>query len=91
VRDNAQHRPGQDDAGAKRRRIEMAGADSSEQPRSNEDRAPEGPSDLKREAWGGVLKRTVAEFRELAREAGLDVTIAERAPSGAFVVECRTS
>jgi len=42
----------------------MAGADSSEQPGSNEDRAPEGPTDLKREAWGGVLKRTVAEFRE---------------------------
>jgi membrane protein len=42
----------------------MAGADSSEQPGSNKDRAPEGPTDLKREAWGGVLKRTVAEFRE---------------------------
>jgi membrane protein len=42
----------------------MAGADSSEQPRSNEDRAPEGPSDLKREAWGGVLKRTIAAFRK---------------------------
>jgi membrane protein len=32
--------------------------------RSRGDRAPEGPTDLKREAWGGVLKRTVAEFRE---------------------------
>jgi len=42
----------------------MAGADSSEQPGSNEDRAPEGPTDLKREAWGGVLKRTVAAFRK---------------------------
>ena len=42
----------------------MAGADSSEQPGSNEDRAREGPTDLKREAWGGALKRTVAEFRE---------------------------
>jgi hypothetical protein len=39
----------------------------------------------------GGRERTVAEFRELAREAGLDVTVAERAPSGAFVVECRTS
>ena len=38
----------------------------------------------------GGRERTVAEFRELAREAGLDVTVAERAPSGAFVVECRT-
>jgi membrane protein len=42
----------------------MAGADSSEQPRSNEDRAPESPSDLKREAWGKVLKRTIAAFRK---------------------------
>ena len=42
----------------------MAGADSSEEPRSNEDRAPESPSDLKREAWGGVLKRTIAAFRK---------------------------
>jgi len=38
----------------------------------------------------GGRERTVAEFRELARDAGLDVTAAERAPSGAFVVECRT-
>jgi membrane protein len=42
----------------------MAGADSSEEPRSNEDRAPESPSDLKREAWGKVLKRTIAAFRK---------------------------
>ena len=42
----------------------MAGADSSEEPRSNEDRAPEGPSDLKREPWGKVLKRTIAAFRK---------------------------
>jgi 2,7-dihydroxy-5-methyl-1-naphthoate 7-O-methyltransferase len=38
----------------------------------------------------GGRERTVAEFRELARDAELDVTVAERAPSGAFVVECRT-
>jgi hypothetical protein len=38
----------------------------------------------------GGRERTVAEFRELAREAGLRVVVAERAPSGAFVVECRT-
>jgi hypothetical protein len=37
----------------------------------------------------GGRERTVAEFRELARDAGLDVTVAERAPSSAFVVECR--
>jgi 2,7-dihydroxy-5-methyl-1-naphthoate 7-O-methyltransferase len=36
----------------------------------------------------GGRERTVTEFRELARQAGLDVTIADRAPSGAFVVQC---
>jgi SAM-dependent methyltransferase len=39
----------------------------------------------------GGRERTVAEFQELARGAGLEVTAAERAPSGAFVVECRTN
>jgi hypothetical protein len=38
----------------------------------------------------GGRERTVAEFRELARDAGLEVTAAERAASGAFVAECRT-
>lgn len=28
------------------------------------DRAPDGPTDLPRRSWGGVLKRTVREFRE---------------------------
>lgn len=37
----------------------------------------------------GGKHRTVAEFRELAREAGLKVSAAERQPSGDFVVECR--
>jgi len=37
----------------------------------------------------GGKHRTVAEFRELAREAGLEVSAAERQPSGYFVVECR--
>jgi 2,7-dihydroxy-5-methyl-1-naphthoate 7-O-methyltransferase len=37
----------------------------------------------------GGKHRTVAEFRELAREAGLEVLAAERQPSGHFVVECR--
>jgi 2,7-dihydroxy-5-methyl-1-naphthoate 7-O-methyltransferase len=37
----------------------------------------------------GGKHRTVAEFQELAREAGLEVLAAERQPSGYFVVECR--
>jgi SAM-dependent methyltransferase len=37
----------------------------------------------------GGKSNTVAEFRELAREAGLEVCAAERQPSGRFVVECR--
>jgi len=37
----------------------------------------------------GGKYRTVSEFRELAREAGLEVVAAERQPSGYFVVECR--
>jgi SAM-dependent methyltransferase len=37
----------------------------------------------------GGKRRTVAEFRELAREARLEVSAAERQPSGYFVVECR--
>jgi SAM-dependent methyltransferase len=37
----------------------------------------------------GGKERTLAEFRELARAAGLEVQAAERQPSGRFVVECR--
>jgi 2,7-dihydroxy-5-methyl-1-naphthoate 7-O-methyltransferase len=37
----------------------------------------------------GGKHRTVAEFRELARKVGLEVSAAERQPSGYFVVECR--
>jgi hypothetical protein len=37
----------------------------------------------------GGKSNTVAEFRELAREAGLEVCAAERQPSGRFIVECR--
>jgi SAM-dependent methyltransferase len=37
----------------------------------------------------GGKSNTVAEFRELAREAGLEICAAERQPSGRFVVECR--
>jgi SAM-dependent methyltransferase len=36
-------------------------------------------------------QRTVAEFQELARLAGLEVTAAARQPSGYYVVECRPS
>ncbi len=39
---------------------------------------------------GGKL-RAVAEFRELAREVGLEVLAAGRQPFGTFVVECRST
>jgi SAM-dependent methyltransferase len=53
--------------------------------------APEGsPKELEIEmALVGGKHRTVAEFRELAREAGLEVLVAESQPSGYFVTECR--
>ena len=37
---------------------------------------------------GGREERSLAEFRALARAAGLEVQAAERQPSGRFVVEC---
>jgi hypothetical protein len=37
----------------------------------------------------GGKQRSVAQFRELARQAGLEVVAAEQQPSGYFVVECR--
>jgi SAM-dependent methyltransferase len=37
----------------------------------------------------GGKQRSVAEFRELARAAGLEVLAAEQQPSGYFVAECR--
>jgi SAM-dependent methyltransferase len=37
----------------------------------------------------GGRTNTVAEFRQLARQADLEVVAAERQPSGRFVVECR--
>ena len=37
----------------------------------------------------GGKSNTVAEFRALARQAGLEVVVAEQQPSGRFVVECR--
>jgi hypothetical protein len=36
----------------------------------------------------GGKRRTVAEFRELARQAALEVRAAGKQPSGYFVVEC---
>jgi 2,7-dihydroxy-5-methyl-1-naphthoate 7-O-methyltransferase len=37
----------------------------------------------------GGRERSLAEFRELAHAAGLEVQAAERQPSGRFVIECR--
>jgi SAM-dependent methyltransferase len=37
----------------------------------------------------GGRDRTLTEFRELAREAGLEIQAAGRLPSGRFAVECR--
>jgi hypothetical protein len=37
----------------------------------------------------GGKSNTLADFQELARQAGLEVSAAERQPSGRFVVECR--
>jgi SAM-dependent methyltransferase len=37
----------------------------------------------------GGRERSLSEFREMARAAGLEVQAAERQPSGRFVVECR--
>jgi hypothetical protein len=53
-----------------------------------------GPDDAPRGLWIemvllGGKHRTVTEFRELAREAGLEVLATGRQPSGHFVVECR--
>ena len=38
----------------------------------------------------GGKTNTLSEFRELARDAGLEITAAEHQPSGQFVVECRS-
>ena len=38
----------------------------------------------------GGKNRSLAEFRELAHAAGLEVQVTGRQPSGRFVVECRT-
>jgi hypothetical protein len=36
----------------------------------------------------GAKERSLAEFRELARAAGLEIRAAERQGSGRFVAEC---
>jgi SAM-dependent methyltransferase len=52
-------------------------------------RSDEAPTDLMIEmVLAGGKQRTVAEFRTLAREAGLDIAAAGRQPSGYFAVEC---
>ena len=38
----------------------------------------------------GGKSRGLAEFRDLARTAGLEILAADRVPSGRFVVECTT-
>lgn len=48
-----------------------------------------GADDLLMMVLVGGKERTVDEFRVLAGEAGLEVSAAERQPSGRFVVECR--
>src|SRR5208283_3176089 len=53
----------------------------------DEDRGPS-PSLLMMVLVGG-RDRSLAEFRELARAAGLEVQAAGRQPSGRFVIECR--
>jgi SAM-dependent methyltransferase len=51
-----------------------------------------GPSpDLLMMVLVGGKQRSLAEFRELARAAGLEVHAAERQASGRFIVECRTT
>jgi 2,7-dihydroxy-5-methyl-1-naphthoate 7-O-methyltransferase len=37
----------------------------------------------------GGRSRTLAEFREMAREAGLEISATGRQPSGRYIVECR--
>jgi SAM-dependent methyltransferase len=47
------------------------------------------PPDLLMMVLVGGKNRSLSEFRELARAAGLEMTAAERQASGRFVVECR--
>ena len=56
---------------------------------SPDDARPPAPELLMMVLVGGK-QRTLSEFRDLARGAGLEVHAAERKPSGKFIVECRT-
>ena len=57
---------------------------------SPDDAAGPSPALLMMVLLGGK-DRTLGEFRELARGAGLEVQASTRQPSGRFVVECRTA
>ena len=57
---------------------------------SPDENGPPSPELLMMVLVGGK-RRTLSEFRELARAAGLDVRAAAPLPSGRFVVECRPS
>jgi hypothetical protein len=39
----------------------------------------------------GGRDRTLEEFRDLARQAGLEMSVVGRQPSGRVIVECRPS
>jgi hypothetical protein len=54
------------------------------------DEAGAPPPELLMMVLVGGRHRTLSEFRDLARAAGLAVRAAERKPSGKFIVECRT-
>jgi hypothetical protein len=55
---------------------------------SPDENGPPSPELLMMVLVGGK-RRTLSEFRELARAAGLDVHAAAPLPSGRFVLECR--
>jgi len=55
---------------------------------SPDESGPPSPALLMMVLVGG-RERSLAEFRELARAAGLEVQAAERQTSGRFVVDCR--
>ena len=55
---------------------------------SSDESRPPSPELLMMVLVGGK-SRSLSEFRDLAREAGLEVHATGRQPSGRFVVECR--
>lgn len=57
---------------------------------SPDEQGPPSPELLMMVLVGGK-NRTLSEFRELARDAGLEVYAAECQPSGRFIVECRAA